>query len=859
MAGGVKNIAIIGANKEGLKLLPILLADSSSKVVMIADANRDAMLFKLKELGYRLSARLDIALTGDLEDIKKIKDLDIVINALQDQSTVKFLESPEFKDVEKLAPLSTRLLWGISSSAKSATGHVSTNDQTALLSSFHEIVDVVRLTVDRKELLSVILKLATESTQAQRGSIMLFDREEGALRVEVAKGMDEEVVRKIRVPLGVGISGKVALEGKPLLISGKATEESFLRPMDRMDVKSSMSVPLILDGQVIGVINVSSSESSHAFTREDLNFLSSLAGLAAEVIHRSNEYERMRVDAAKFTFWRDVDSIMNSQLPFEKRLNAVARKIAATIPELTCFIYIYDEEADRLYLKASSLRDSKEMGIVSIRPGEAIEGYAHESLKDVFLVDRTEESALKRIYLSLPMISNGKHVGTFNCQMISARGLSIYNESFLKDVRNLIADSVYRYKEAEHERTRARKMFAVDEAGLETLSMSDYGKLSGIITTVPASIIGAEGALLRLRQPGTSKYQTAGTYGLEDKNVRANFMPLEKETVMEVLRKKNNVGREFSEDASPYIRSVLSHPFILDGQVAGILTLYNKSSEATIYPCAFSRNDEEILKRFDVYALKAITSMMGRTEAVKRPQPLRAVPATGERGPAAPRPVPAVQAKPVEKEAPAVEEPRGDGFDEAANPAVVEPAPFLAPPAVKSVESAPAGLDAVAKREVPAGGKVSTMALFEKRVEQELNRARRLDTMLLIATIRITGFKDQAAKGKAGFESRLINYLRKRMRSFDVVVKFNEETYGFLFLDIKEKLSRLPEAIAEMITSDEETNRALVEGKIGILYGYAAFPKDGDSFAELFTKASRRERISLNLNKSYDAESSEGL
>src|SRR4030067_677945 len=51
MPGDVKNIAIIGANKEGLKLLPVLLGDSRTRVCVIADPNQDAMVLKLKELG----------------------------------------------------------------------------------------------------------------------------------------------------------------------------------------------------------------------------------------------------------------------------------------------------------------------------------------------------------------------------------------------------------------------------------------------------------------------------------------------------------------------------------------------------------------------------------------------------------------------------------------------------------------------------------------------------------------------------------------------------------------------------------------------------------------------------------------
>ena len=210
MSAEIRNIAIIDANKEGLKLLPLLFSDPHSRICIIADPNMEAMYFKLNELGYTLAGRHGIKVTTDLNEIRDPVEIDIIINALQDLPTEKFLESPELRHIEKLGPLSARLIWGVKNSAPApdSAGTDRVKEQTALLAALREIVDAVRLTIDRKELLSVILKLATESTSAERGSIMLMTDEKTLGRD--SEGMDEEVVRKIRVPLGDGVSGRVA-------------------------------------------------------------------------------------------------------------------------------------------------------------------------------------------------------------------------------------------------------------------------------------------------------------------------------------------------------------------------------------------------------------------------------------------------------------------------------------------------------------------------------------------------------------------------------------------------------------------------------------------------------------------------
>ncbi len=801
----MKKIAIIGANKEGLKLLPVLVADSRSSVSVIADTNSNAMLFKLSELGYTLSKRLGIEVVNGLEPLKRIDDLDIIINATEDPEVEKFLEDPIFNDVEKLGPLSTRLLWGVrASTAPGLDGVISIGNQSTLLAAFREIVDAVRLSIDRKELLSVILKLATESTGAERGSIMLKYSEDSTLRVEIAKGMDEEVVRKIRVPIGEGISGRVAQTGKPQLISGRADSDAFRRPMSRPDVKSAMCVPLIVKGEVIGVINVNSNESKHVFTSDDLHFLSSLAGLAAEVIQRSNEYEQLRVNAAKFRFWKDVDVVMSTRLPMERRLNKVAKKLASIIPGFSCFVYIYDEDTGKLFLKASSVKDAKAMGLVSLRPGEGLEGAGFEAKRDIFMVERTEDRAVKRQYVTLPMCAHDTYVGTFNAQVVSTHGLSKYHECFLLEIRELIALNIYKHKQAESEKMRSRKMFAVDEAGLETISISDLKRLSTVIVTTPAAIVGAEGSLLRLRLPGSTKFKTTGTYGLDSKQVREYFLPIEKETVMEVLRKGEPVSREFSEEASIYVRSVLSYPLKVEGKVVGVLTCFNKSSEEYIFPCAFSKDDLKIIARFGVYSVKALSRVLGPGE-------------TGSKGA-----VPVTTAQ-IEQPAPAQE-------------SAVQPS---SPSAAAVTEPEVAGLSG-------GEGKVSPLTVFQTRVEQELNRARRLGKNMSVATLRVSGLKDPSFADREEFETLILLMIRKSTRSFDVLTKLNDETYAMIFPDTNERVVRLLDAISGLIMSEDRFTAPYVDGRLDVLYGYGTFPEHGDSFTELYSKATTRERLNLN-------------
>ncbi|MBI5344905.1 MAG: hypothetical protein HZB83_06160, partial [Deltaproteobacteria bacterium] len=82
------------------------------------------------------------------------------------------------------------------------------------------------------------------------------------------------------------------------------------------------------------------------------------------------------------------------------------------------------------------------------------------------------------------------------------------------------------------------------------------------------------------------------------------------------------------------------------------------------------------------------------------------------------------------------------------------------------------------------------------------------------------------------------------------VVRLNEETYGFLFLDTSQRMPRMFESISEVVAADPLLNKPFMDGALDLMAGHAIFPKDGDSFTELFTRASKRVR--LNISKTYE-------
>lgn len=142
------------------------------------------------------------------------------------------------------------------------------------------------------EALNAMVREAIGLLGAETGSIML--REEGGqnLVLVAAVGLPPDAFVGDRLPLGESVAGRVLATGKPLLL-GDVDKEAFVNfvPKSR-PIRSSVVVPLPVQGRPIGVLNLGISAEAPPFTEEDLRIAQMFAEQAGNVIHMTRLHEQ---------------------------------------------------------------------------------------------------------------------------------------------------------------------------------------------------------------------------------------------------------------------------------------------------------------------------------------------------------------------------------------------------------------------------------------------------------------------------------------------------------------------------------------------------------------------------------------
>ncbi len=158
---------------------------------------------------------------------------------------------------------------------------------------FEQILDFeekIGTFADLNKLADFIVSGISGVLEAERCSLMLLDEKTGALVIKGAVGLDHKIMRESKPSLGEGIAGLVAKERKPLLVEVIDTDERVGREnLPSYKTKSFLSVPVMLDHKLLGVVNVTDKKSSDSeiFTDFDLKILLAIARQAAVAIENA--------------------------------------------------------------------------------------------------------------------------------------------------------------------------------------------------------------------------------------------------------------------------------------------------------------------------------------------------------------------------------------------------------------------------------------------------------------------------------------------------------------------------------------------------------------------------------------------
>ncbi len=192
--------------------------------------------------------------------------------------------------------------------------------EAQLQARIQSILGVGRLIVsslDRDQLLDQTLQWVETELRAEAASILVIDEDHRQLRFLAATGEKAEEVKDFTVQLGHGIAGQVAASGEALIVNDAGRDprqaHDIAQALD-FPTQSVLAVPMMLHGEVVGVIEALNKLGGMAFTEDDAGLLTVIAQQAALFLDSARLYAELqqRVDFANAEL-REANARLNDE------------------------------------------------------------------------------------------------------------------------------------------------------------------------------------------------------------------------------------------------------------------------------------------------------------------------------------------------------------------------------------------------------------------------------------------------------------------------------------------------------------------------------------------------------------------
>jgi diguanylate cyclase (GGDEF)-like protein len=185
-------------------------------------------------------------------------------------------------------------------------------DLTEQLIACVELGKAVTSTLDREQILMIILNRLSQLFRALNWTLYLVDEAQQDLRFEVVVGLEGQDIQGLRLKVGEGLAGMVAAKGEPVLIPDTGDMSHIDRTIDirkGLTAHSIITLPLKLGDRVIGVLQIINPEDPELFQADYLPILQIISDFVAISINNALNHAKIE----KLVVTDDVTGYYNSR------------------------------------------------------------------------------------------------------------------------------------------------------------------------------------------------------------------------------------------------------------------------------------------------------------------------------------------------------------------------------------------------------------------------------------------------------------------------------------------------------------------------------------------------------------------
>lgn len=423
-------------------------------------------------------------------------------------------------------------------------------------------------------------------------------RNRRAIEYEAGSGRRSKRLEKYTLSLddAHGILPWVARNGETVLANDVTKEPRHVpSPLPPKDIRAELCVPLIYDGEVVGLLDIQTGRLN-AFTEDDRFIFEAVADNIAAAIHNADLYAAEQWRRRVADSLREVAGLLSDNVGLDESLQAILTELGRNLPVDISAIWLIGESD--LYLAACSNGDIEALEQARRDNPDASAAMMAALLADEPVIRRPKDpswpsgiaAGFSADYsaIAAPLRIGNQPLGVITLAHHTPGRFGHETQKMLSTFASYAAVAIENTRLYDQAQEQAYASAALLQVAQAVVSMGDLDEILGAIVRTLPILVGVRRTLLYLYDADHDRYMPAQRYGFDeaDETLRRGFAPGEFALLDAVCAANRLHVRKIDPDAAPETWSALTPH--ADWELASV---YSDSSPLLMFVPLSIKND----------------------------------------------------------------------------------------------------------------------------------------------------------------------------------------------------------------------------------------------------------------------------
>ena len=365
---------------------------------------------------------------------------------------------------------------------------IETASTRASLELLYNISRELVANLDLSTVLEHILFLSIKNLGATSGSIIVLGDQGQPINSAVihAGELFDEDTQRLRFTLDEGLAGWVKRNKKAALVKDTEKDDRWtsrrFSESDKSISKSSVSAPLLVRDQLVGIMTLSHPEPGY-FTEDHLDLVQAIADQAGIAVLNGRLYDDSLRTARIMSAIAESSAAINVSLDLEEVIQKILEQTSKALETEAVSLALIESGKERLEFLAATGKGSKEIVGLRIKLGQGVAGWVAQQGESVIVPDAEQDP---RFYPSVDD-RTGFHTRSIACAPIRSKGEIIgvlealnpahpFNDETLRvleGIGNLAGAAIDHAKLFEQVELEHRRYLELFEASIDPIVITD--------------------------------------------------------------------------------------------------------------------------------------------------------------------------------------------------------------------------------------------------------------------------------------------------------------------------------------------------------------------------------------------------